>query len=509
MTRTPSFLQLALYAFTFTGTIAAAACAGGGGRNGDDDDDDVVAIDAAIGTDAAVAIDAPMSNVDAGIDAAPLAGDLCTSAEPVTLTGGVGTTSISATTAGYTNDYQPGVCTDTNSPGADRVYVVSVGPGNRLIATVTPTADTFDPGVFLVGAPAASCDAATITCLGAADSGGDGDEDTAIYKNTTNAAVDVYIIIDGFRAVGDAYTLGVTVGPTPPTQPGDTCTLGEAVTLVNGMATVLGTTSTITGYENNYAPDDTGGCTGYEAPGNDRVHTVTVPARQRVTATVTPTVDTFDVGLYFVATPAATCDVSPLVCRGGHDEGFEGDAETAIYENATAAPVDLYVVVDSYNPGGDGYMLGVVTGPAPAGETCTTAESIDVSSGAAAVTGTTVGYLNHHDPSDYPNGDCTTWRTTGPDRLYTLSIPGQRTLSVTMTPEEGYDAGVYLIAGPAASCSAAPVVCLAGDDSNYDGEAETIAYTNSGTAAIEVFLGVDGDAGNGSGTFTLALTVAP
>jgi hypothetical protein len=69
-----------------------------------------------------------------------------------------------------------------------------------------------------------------------------------------------------------------------------------------------------------------------------------------------------------------------------------------------------------------------------------------------------------------------------------------RTLTVTMTPAADYDAGVYLIAGPPANCAATPVVCLAGDDSNLDGDAETVTYTNSSNAAVDVFLGVDGDA---------------
>jgi hypothetical protein len=283
---------------------------------------------------------------------------------------------------------------------------------------------------------------------------------------------------------------------------------------VNGMATVLGTTETVLGYENNYAPDESGNCTGYDAPGNDRVHTLTVPAGQRLGATVTPTSTTFDVAVYFVATPATTCDVSPLVCQGGRDAGFEGDPETAIYENTTGAPVDVLVVVDSYTAGpGDAYMLGLALSAPPVGETCTTAETIDVSAGNATVSGTTVGYLNHHDPSDYPTGDCTGWYTDGPDRTYTLAVPAMRTLTVTLTPETDYDAGLWLVAGPATSCAATPVVCLGGDDDDLSGEAETVTYTNSGNAPVDVFLGVDGDASGStaSGTFTLAatLTVAP
>jgi hypothetical protein len=492
---------------------AVAACAGGSNPGNDDDDDDGVSVDAAVSIDAPMSsIDAPMTPVDAGPDAAPLVGDLCSSAETITLTGGVGMTTITATTAAYMGNYDPGACTDTSEDGPDRAYVVNVAAGNRIIATVTPTSDTFDPGIFLIGGPASSCDAATITCLAANDAGLDGDADTAIYRNTGTTAVDVYILVDGYAATGNAFTLDVNVGPIPPPPTGDTCALAESVTLVNNMATVLGTTSTLTGYNNDYAPDDTGNCTGYAEPGNDRVHQVTVPAGQRLTATVTPTSTTFDAAVYFVATPAATCTVSPLVCAGGRDEAFGGDPETAHYSNNTGAPSDVFVIIDSYNAGaGDGYMLGLTVAPPPPGESCMDAEAIDVSSGAATVTGTTVGYTNDHDPTDYPNGSCTNYYTNGPDRLYKLAIPAQRTITVTVTPETAYDAGIYLIAGPPANCAATPATCLAGDDTNAAGEADTITYANTGNAPIDVFLGVDGSGTTSTpeGTYTLAITIAP
>jgi hypothetical protein len=504
MTRLPRSFHLTFLPLLLLGV---GACAGGGSSGDDDDDDDGVNVDAAVSTDAPMSsIDAPTTPIDAGIDAAPMVGDLCSSAETITLTGGVGMTTVTATTAAYMGNYDPGACTDTNEDGPDRVYVVNVAAGNRLIATVTPTAGTFDPGIFLVAGPATSCDAATITCLAANDSGGDGEADSATYRNTGNTAVDVYVLIDGYAAAGDAFSLAVNVGPIPPPPTGDTCTTAETVTLVNNMATLLGTTSPVDGWNNDYAPDDTGNCTGYDEPGNDRVYKVTVPMGQRLAATVTPTSTTFDAAVYFVATPAATCGVSPLVCQGGRDEGYDGDPETAYYGNNTAAPVDVFVVVDSYDAdAGDGFMLAVSVAPPPTGETCTGADAIDVSSGNATVSGTTVAYLNDHDP------DCTGYYTNGPDHLYKLTVPAARTLTVTVTPETDYDAGLYLIAGPPTNCAASPATCLAGDDTNGPGEADTVTYTNAGNAPVDVYLGIDGSATASptEGTYTLAITVAP
>ena len=477
---------------------------------------DAAATDAATDatTDAATPIDASTDAApDAMTDAmTPLPGDICTSAELITLPGGVGTTTVNATTLGYTNNYLPGVCVQVNSPGADRVHVISVPAGNRLLATVTPTAGTFDPSIFLIGGPAASCDAVPMVCLAGSDGGGDGAPDVVAYNNSGGGAVDVFIIIDGFRAIGNAYSLAVTVGPIPAIPPGDTCQLAELVTLTAGMATVVATTATAAAYTNNYAPANA--CTGFAEPGNDRVHIVNVAGGQRLTATVTPTSGTFDVSVYIIGTPATTCDLDPVTCLAGSDQNDIGAAETTIYDNASLGAVDVFVVVDSFNSGGDGYMLAVTVAPPPAGESCSDPERITLTGGTATVNATTVGYLDSHDPSNYPPASgCTNYYTDGPDRLHVVSVPALQTLTVVLTPAANYDAAVYLIAPPAASCSAVPVVCLDGEDLLGQGGNETVTYTNPGNAAVDVFVGIDGDglpaAGSPSGTYSLAVTTAP
>ena len=168
-------------------------------------------VDAPIVPDAAV--DAAIS-VDAGVDApVGLAGEACAAPQAITLVGGAA--SISATTAGYTNDHQPGGCAGVNSAGPDRVHAISVPAGQRLTASVVPTAGTYDPGIFVIAAPAANCDTDPPVCLASNDAGGDGATDAITYNNTTAAAVDAFIIIDGFRLAGDAYTLNVAVAPIP------------------------------------------------------------------------------------------------------------------------------------------------------------------------------------------------------------------------------------------------------------------------------------------------------
>ncbi len=183
--------------------LSLAACGG-------DDDGGGTAVDAAQTVDAASDIDAPVS-IDAPNGRPP--GDLCSTAEPITLTGGAAT--ITATSAApYANDYEPGVCAKVNSAGPDRVHSITVPNGQRLTATVDPTSATFDPGIFLIAAPG-GCDVMPIVCLAENDAGGDGQDDAITFTNTGAAPVDVFIMIDGFRMDGDAYTLTVNVAPAP------------------------------------------------------------------------------------------------------------------------------------------------------------------------------------------------------------------------------------------------------------------------------------------------------
>lgn len=66
-----------------------------------------------------------------------------------------------------------------------------------------------------VAGPAATCDASPIVCLTSNDDGGDGVTDTVTFTNSTAAARDVQVLIDGFRPAGDAYSLIVTLAATP------------------------------------------------------------------------------------------------------------------------------------------------------------------------------------------------------------------------------------------------------------------------------------------------------
>jgi hypothetical protein len=318
--------------------------------------DAAVPPDAAVSPDAAVPPDAAVSP-DAG---STLPGETCQLAEVITAPAVPGSTTVTATTAAYTSNYNPG-CAGVNSTGPDRVHAITIPANTRLNAAVVPTAATFDPGIYLIAAPATNCDAAAITCLASNDNGGDGETDAITFDNATDAPRQVLILIDGFRAVGDAYTINLSLAAIPAALPGETCQTATTVTIPSGMTSTT-VTATTAGYTNNYAGSP---CTGFNANGPDRAHAFAIPAGQRLTATVTPTGTTFDPGIYVVAAPAATCDASPLVCLGGEDGGGDGEPDLVTIDNTGAAAQDVFIVIDTFRAAGDAYSLTVAVGPIP------------------------------------------------------------------------------------------------------------------------------------------------
>jgi hypothetical protein len=150
----------------------------------------------------------PGARVD-GTPFPPPPGERCESAEllaaPVSLTG--------QTTLGFANDYGGTECTGKGTGGPDRVYAVEVPDGAKLIVTVTPEDGRYDPALYLVAAPASSCDASFRVCLGGADAAGAGGAETVSYTNTTGGSRTVLIVVDSRALDGGPFALALDVGP--------------------------------------------------------------------------------------------------------------------------------------------------------------------------------------------------------------------------------------------------------------------------------------------------------
>ena len=90
----------------------------------------------------------------------------------------------------------------------------------------------------------------------------------------------------------------------------------------------------------------------------------------------------------------------------------------------------------------------------PPGETCATAT--ELSPGATLFGQTTVGFQDNYSAT----ASCAFVNCPGPDRFYSITIPGGQLLSVTVSPTTNWDPVVYLL-----SDCAAPL-CLTGTDAN-------------------------------------------
>jgi hypothetical protein len=145
----------------------------------------------------------------------PQAGDQCGTAPE--LASGV---AMEGNTAGH-DDYDvsnglSAACSAVqggSSSGPDRAYSITVPPQSRLSATVTPTTGVaWDPAVYIV----TDCSNPGPSCLGAADSGGPGQSDTAIFDNLGDVEVGVFVIVDSFSPMESGpYSLTATVNALP------------------------------------------------------------------------------------------------------------------------------------------------------------------------------------------------------------------------------------------------------------------------------------------------------
>ena len=294
-------------------------------------------------------------------------------------------------------------------------------------------------------------------------------------SNKTGAAATFFVVVDSSAVAGGIFSVGATLGAIPA---GDYC--GNSAAPI----TVSGTTSaqTTVGYTNDYGFGT--GCTG--TSGADRAHAVTVPAGQHLTATVHPT-SSWDPSINLVAGPAASCELLPRTCLVGSDSGGTMADDTIGYTNSTASAQTLFIIIDSFSSAQTGtYDLIVTIAAPPVGDICSTAVVITAGTLTAE---TTTGYSNDYAPASGATG-CTGFSNNGLDKVYSISIAAGKTLTATLTPTNGTDPSIYLLANVAA-CIPAPLSCLAGTDVGGSGTAEVLTYTNGTAAAVSVLLVVD------------------
>jgi hypothetical protein len=137
--------------------------------------------------------------------ALPGAGETCGTAQRIM----AGRYSDSLT--GYADDYGSGTgCAGT--AGVDRVYVVSVGPGQRLDADVNSGDGSFDPSINLE----TSCGATPRVCADGDDLGSATMLNSVTFTNGAAVPVDVFVVVETYlsSSTGGPFVMNVALtGP--------------------------------------------------------------------------------------------------------------------------------------------------------------------------------------------------------------------------------------------------------------------------------------------------------
>ncbi|MBK7860230.1 MAG: hypothetical protein IPJ65_16770 [Archangiaceae bacterium] len=390
---------------------------------------------------------------------------------------------------GFANNYQSnGQTTCRYGNGPDRAYLVQVPVGNLLRAVATGSGADGGPDLALSVASAA-VECGTGPCLSGADTTAASESVTFSNLVGDGGTQTVRVIVDSKAAAPTDFSIAFTIAPPPAN---DSC-LNVTGTPISTNTTLP--TETLNGFTNDYAASTSTppGCR--IASGPDHAYAINIPAMQRVTITAQAS-GSGDLALSVSDAPASNCGVK---CAQGADNQGAGTAETLFLDNTTASVRSVFLVVDRLGApaAGETFSLNVTFAaipPAMAGDICSSATVIAASGMLTAQT--TTGFNDDY----YAGSTCGTSSalagTPGYDRVYSISVPAGMMLTATVDPTAGTledaDPAIFLIGGPASNCVGEPTTqCLAGSDQGFEGDAETVTYTNSTGAAQTVFLVVD------------------
>ncbi|MCU0696869.1 MAG: hypothetical protein MUC96_10090 [Myxococcaceae bacterium] len=261
-------------------------------------------------------------------------------------------------------------------------------------------------------------------------------------------------------------------------------------------------TGTTVGYTNDYLSSAT--CSGLT--GRDRVYSVNVPAGQRLLASIRQGASGFyDPSLNLVVGPDSQCAVSPLVCAATDDVGGASEINSVRYLNGTASAQTVFLVADTASglDSGGAFRLDVIVDAPAAGDACE--NPLALVSGTPRTGEALSGFGNDYAVRSLASGSgCVsgTPPSAGIDRAYSSLVGAGETLTVTVTPSTGLDVSINLH-GSATECSTR--TCATSTNLAGPGSAETLVWTNTGTAARTMLVVVDTPAG-ATGTFTISAT---
>jgi len=172
-------------------------------------------------------------------------------------------------------------------------------------------------------------------------------------------------------------------------------------------------------------------------------------------------------------------DATAISCNGGDDDNYacSGFGSSSEYEFTANAGTTYYIYVTPYSNytsvGSGDYTLEITCmAPPPPPQACTFAESINCNS---SVIGSTVGF----DANDFDY--CGTTISSAPGRFYKVEGTGNSITVTTCSANTDFDTKLAVFSG-----SCANLVCVAGDDDDYN-------CSNSSLQSTVSFSTVSGD----------------
>jgi hypothetical protein len=195
------------------------------------------------------------------------------------------------------------------------------------------------------------------------------------------------------------------------------------------------------------------------------------------------------------------------MCAASKDAPGGGVSETVRYDNTTSSSVTLLIQVGSFDGLEDAFSIQAAISnipQAPANDACAMPTMLTPG---IQVTGTTSAATPSTSYMATP-AVCTATATPKRDVYYSLVVPATKTATVVVTPTGAASATLdpFVNAFNSTLGCMNVAACFAGVDVGYDGEAETLTWTNTTgqsvtlTIQVGVWFDLEGD-------FTILATV--
>ena len=358
----------------------------------------------------------------------PPANSTCATAQTLTLTNGKA--AVKATTLGAPNEFGTQiVCNQTqgvNMAGPQVYYKVTLSAAKTYKMVFSPQ---YPARWYLFGN---SCQVADINATCAA-SGIDGDlvnntTDTRLFTPLADGTYTIAIDSRNDTNYG-AFDFSIEEFAAPTNA---TCATAQQLTLVNGKASVTGTTF---GAANEYGTQIVCNQTqGVNMAGPQVYYKVDLQANQAYKLTLSPL---FPSRWYLFASACTAQAINASCATTGIDGDVVNDGDTVSRVFTPTAAGSYTIAVDSRNDNWFGdFTLSIETFTVPTNTTCATSQALTIPPApqTTTITGDTTGstneYGNQINCSNFPMSPS----FSGPQLYYTLALLTARTYGITFTP---------------------------------------------------------------------------